>query len=120
MSKRTKIYVSVVVIIVLSSIGTMITHDTMKLHWVDSCYLPVSSVTTVGYCDYSFKTSAGKWRASIWILISTITIVRLFTYLSEHDLQRRSDGMTKWIFKKKINNPIKFRCGRRKRVGPFD
>jgi potassium channel subfamily K len=56
-NKRTKICVCIVVIIGLIVIGTMIAHLTEKLDLVDSFYLSVSSVTTVGYGDYSFKTS---------------------------------------------------------------
>jgi potassium channel subfamily K len=64
-NKRTKICVCIVVIIGLIVIGIMITQLTEKLDLVDSFYLSVSSVTTVGYSDYSFKTSDGKlWEAS--------------------------------------------------------
>jgi potassium channel subfamily K len=64
-NKRTKICVCIVVIIGLIFIGLMIAQLTEKLDLVDSFYLFVSSVTTVGYSDYSFKTSDGKlWEAS--------------------------------------------------------
>jgi potassium channel subfamily K len=101
-NKRTKICVCIVVITGLIVIGIMIAHLTEKLYLVDSFYLSVSSVTTVGYSDYLFKTSDGKLWGSIWILINTVVVARSFTYLSELDLQRRSGDMSKWICKKKI------------------
>ncbi|XP_045831300.1 two-pore potassium channel 4-like [Trifolium pratense] len=101
-SKRAKFCICVVVIILLIALGTITTHRIEKLHWIDSFYFSVTSVTTVGYGEFSFKTTGGKWWAIIWILIGTTTAASCLTYLSEYYLPRRSGDMTQWILKKKI------------------
>jgi potassium channel subfamily K len=92
LSKRAKVYFSVVVIVLLIAMGTLIAHFTEKLLWIERFYLPICSITTVGYGDYSFQTVAGKLWGGVSILISSVIVARAFTFVSEYDFQRRSDG----------------------------
>ncbi|XP_045787047.1 two-pore potassium channel 3-like [Trifolium pratense] len=99
---RTKVCVALVVVIVCIAIGTVTSHFVEDLNWADSFYLSVTSVTTVGYGDYAFKTLAGRCFAIPWLLVSTFAVTRSFLYLTDYSLHKRSREMTKWILHKKI------------------
>jgi potassium channel subfamily K len=72
-------------------------HFVERLGWVDSFYLSVMSVTTVGYGDHAFKTMHGRIFAAIWLLVSTLAVARAFLYLAEARVDKRHRRMAKWI-----------------------
>lgn len=45
------------------SICTIIVHEVEGLNWIDSFYLSVISVTTVGYRDYGFSNLSNSRKA---------------------------------------------------------
>ncbi|WJZ98947.1 hypothetical protein VitviT2T_017435 [Vitis vinifera] len=65
---RIKVVLALAVVIVCIAVGTIGIHLLEDLTWVDSVYLSVTSVTTVGYGDYAFETLAGRCFAIIWLL----------------------------------------------------
>ncbi|XP_020535574.1 two-pore potassium channel 3 isoform X2 [Jatropha curcas] len=99
---RTKVCLAIGVVIGCIAIGTITVHFLEKLSWIDSFYLSVTSVTTVGYGDYAFTTVTGRCFAIIWLLISTLAVARAFLYLAELRIDKRNRRIAKWILQKKI------------------
>ncbi|CAI8586793.1 unnamed protein product [Vicia faba] len=99
---RTKVCIASVVVIVCIAIGTITAHFVEDLNWADSFYLSITSVTTVGYGDFSFKTLAGRCFAILWLLVSTLAVARAFLYLADYSMQKRSREMAKRVLQKKI------------------
>ncbi|KAF8043479.1 hypothetical protein BT93_A1717 [Corymbia citriodora subsp. variegata] len=99
---RMKVCVALAVVISCIAIGTIVVHFIEDLSWVDSFYLSVTSVTTVGYGDYAFTTLAGRCFAIIWLLISSLAVARAFLYLTEMRIDKRSRRIAKWVLQKKM------------------
>lgn len=99
---RTKVCLSLAVVIGCIAIGTVTAHFVEDLNWADSIYLSITSVTTVGYGDYSFRTLTGRCFAIIWLLVSTLAVARAFLYLTDYSMHKRSREIAKWVLQKKI------------------
>ncbi|KAL3754818.1 hypothetical protein ACJRO7_001987 [Eucalyptus globulus] len=99
---RMKVCVALAVVTSCIAIGTIVVHFIEELTWVDSFYLSVTSVTTVGYGDYAFTTLAGRCFAIIWLLVSTLAVARAFLYLTELRIDRRNRRIAKWVLQKKM------------------
>ncbi|CAI9089035.1 OLC1v1023524C1 [Oldenlandia corymbosa var. corymbosa] len=99
---RIKVGLALVVVVGCIALGTVMVHILEELSWVDSFYLSVSSVTTVGYGDYAFSTLRGRCFAIIWLLVSTLAVARAFLYLTELRIDRRNRKMAKWVLERKI------------------
>ncbi|GJN17982.1 hypothetical protein PR202_gb05093 [Eleusine coracana subsp. coracana] len=103
---RGKIKVILAIVVVAGSISvcTIIVHEVEGLNWIDSFYLSVISVTTVGYGDYSFSTTAGRLTATVCLLVSTLAVAKAFLFLTDLRMDRRNRRTTKWILQKKRDN----------------
>ncbi|GAB4842951.1 hypothetical protein Ancab_012929 [Ancistrocladus abbreviatus] len=99
---RTKVCLALAVVIVCIAIGTVTVHFIEEMGWVDSFYLSVTSVTTVGYGDYAFKTLIGRCFAIIWLLLSTLAVARAFLYLTEFRIDKRNRRIANWVLKKQM------------------
>uniref|UniRef100_A0A7N0TJQ4 Potassium channel domain-containing protein n=1 Tax=Kalanchoe fedtschenkoi TaxID=63787 RepID=A0A7N0TJQ4_KALFE len=99
---RIKVALALAVVILCIAIGTVAAHFLEGLTWVDSIYLSVISVTTVGYGDYSFSTLKGRCFAIVWLLVSTLAVARAFLYLTELRIDKRNNGVANWILQKKM------------------
>ena len=77
-------------------------HLVEDLNWDDSIYLSITSVTTVGYGDFSLRTVTGRCFAIIWLLVSTPAVARASIYLTEYSIQKRNCKMAQWVLQKKI------------------
>lgn len=99
---RTKVGLALGVVIVCLTIGTITVHFLEDFSWVDSFYLSVTSVTTVGYGDNAFKTAGGRCFAIIWLLASTLAVAKAFLYLTEYRLEKRNRRMAKEVLQKKL------------------
>ncbi|KAL3502917.1 hypothetical protein ACH5RR_037366 [Cinchona calisaya] len=99
---RIKVGLALVVVVGCLAIGTVMVHILEEKSWVDSFYLSVSSVTTVGYGDYAFSTLKGRCFATIWLLVSTLAVARAFLYLTELRIDRRNRKIAKWVLQKKM------------------
>ncbi|KAE8726811.1 Two-pore potassium channel 5 [Hibiscus syriacus] len=74
----------------------------LKADWIDSVYLSVMSVTTVGYGDRAFKTLTGRLFAGVWLLISTLAVGRAFLYLAEARVDKRHRRIAKWVLHREV------------------
>lgn len=99
---RMKVCVALAVVVSCIAIGTIGVHFVEDLGWVDSFYLSVTSVTTVGYGDYAFTTLAGRCFAIIWLLVSTLAVARAFLYLTELRIDKRNRRVAKWVLQRKM------------------
>jgi len=94
---RMKVALALGVVVLCIGLGVTVMHFVERLGWVDSFYLSVMSVTTVGYGDHAFKTMHGRIFAAIWLLVSTLAVARAFLYLAEARVDKRHRRMAKWI-----------------------
>ncbi|GMH20362.1 hypothetical protein Nepgr_022203 [Nepenthes gracilis] len=94
---RMKVTLALGVVILCIGIGVGVMHFVEQLGWLDSFYLSVMSVTTVGYGDRAFKTMSGRIFASIWLLVSTLAVARAFLYLAEARVDKRHRTLEKWV-----------------------
>ncbi|CAK9139266.1 unnamed protein product [Ilex paraguariensis] len=94
---RMKVALALGVVVLCIGIGVAVMHFVERLDWLDSFYLSVMSVTTVGYGDRAFTSLAGRIFASIWLLVSTLAVARAFLYLAEARVDKRHRRMAKWV-----------------------
>lgn len=99
---RMKVGLALVAVISCIAVGMVMVHVLEDLTWLDSFYLSVTSVTTVGYGDYTFKSTLGRIFASIWLLVSTLVVARAFLYLTELRIDKRNRKVAKWVLQKKM------------------
>lgn len=94
---RMKVGLALGVVVLCIGFGAAAMHFMERLDWVDSFYLSVMSVTTVGYGDRAFKSRGGRLFASVWLLVSTLAVARAFLFLAEARVDRRQRRMAKWV-----------------------
>lgn len=94
---RMKVGLALGVVVLCIGIGVAVMHFVERLGWLDSLYLSVMSVTTVGYGDRTFKSLPGRIFASVWLLVSTLAVARAFLYLAEARVDKRHRKMAKWV-----------------------
>ncbi|KAF6153131.1 hypothetical protein GIB67_034853 [Kingdonia uniflora] len=99
---RMKVALALGVVVSCIATGTAMAHVLESLSWTDSFYLSVTSVTTVGYGDYVFKTVKGRCFAIVWLLVSTLAVARAFLYLTELRIDKRNRKIAQWVLQKKI------------------
>ncbi|KAL9258970.1 Two-pore potassium channel 3-like protein [Drosera capensis] len=94
---RMKVGLTLGVLVLCIGVGVGVMHFVEQLGWLDSFYLSVMSVTTVGYGDRTFKTLPGRVLAAIWLLVSTLAVARAFLYLAEARVDKRHRSLAKWV-----------------------
>ncbi|CAK7350268.1 unnamed protein product [Dovyalis caffra] len=94
---RMKVGLALGVVVLCIGVGVGVMHFVERLGWLDSLYLSVMSVTTVGYGDRAFNSLTGRIFASIWLLVSTLAVARAFLYLAEARVDKRHREMAKWV-----------------------
>ncbi|XP_057544839.1 two-pore potassium channel 3-like [Amaranthus tricolor] len=94
---RMKVTLALGVVVFCIGVGVCVMHFVEKLGWVDSLYLSVMSVTTVGYGDRAFTSLSGRIFASIWLLVSTLAVARAFLYLAEARIDKRNRLLAKRV-----------------------
>ncbi|XP_059659301.1 two-pore potassium channel 5-like isoform X2 [Cornus florida] len=99
---RLKVCLALGVVVLSIGMGTLVLYFVEDLDWIDSIYLSVMSVTTVGYGDRAFKTLPGRLFAAIWLLFSTLAVARAFLYLAEARIDKRHRRITKWVLHRDI------------------
>ncbi|XP_042513440.1 two-pore potassium channel 5-like isoform X2 [Macadamia integrifolia] len=99
---RMKVGLALGVVVLCIGTGAMIFYFVEHLDLVDSVYLSVMSVTTVGYGDRAFETLPGRLFASLWLLFSTLAVARAFLYLAEARIDKRHRRITNWVLQRGI------------------
>nr|GMD87794.1 two-pore potassium channel 3-like [Ipomoea batatas] len=94
---RMKVTLALGVVVLCIGVGVLFMHYVERLGWLDSLYLSVMSVTTVGYGDRAFESLSGRVFASFWLLVSTLAVARAFLYLAEARVDKRHRMMAKWV-----------------------
>ncbi|XP_022142569.1 two-pore potassium channel 1-like isoform X1 [Momordica charantia] len=85
-------------------VGTLFLTAVEKLEFMDAFYCVCSTITTLGYGDESFSTSAGRVFAVIWILSSTICLAQFFLYLAELRTERRQKSLVNWVLNRNLTH----------------
>ncbi|EOA20795.1 hypothetical protein CARUB_v10001130mg [Capsella rubella] len=99
---RMKVGLALCVVVLCIGVGALVLHFVEDLDFVDSVYLSVMSVTTVGYGDRAFKTLQGRLFAAVWLLVSTLAVARAFLYLAEARIDRRHRKAVKLALNREI------------------
>ncbi|KAF8115144.1 hypothetical protein N665_0030s0177 [Sinapis alba] len=94
---RLKVGLALGVLVLCIALGVGIMHFIERIDWLDSFYLSVMSVTTVGYGDRAFKTLPGRLFAAVWLLVSTLAVARAFLYLAEARVDKRNRERAKKV-----------------------
>nr|VDD55312.1 unnamed protein product [Brassica oleracea] len=94
---RLKVGLALGVVVFCIALGVGIMHFIEKIDWLDSFYLSVMSVTTVGYGDRAFMTLPGRLFAAVWLLVSTLAVARAFFYLAEARVDKRNRERAKRV-----------------------
>ncbi|XP_078170248.1 ca2+ activated outward rectifying K+ channel 6 [Carex rostrata] len=94
---RLKVGLALGVVVLCVGIGAVVLCFIENLNGLDALYLSVMSVTTVGYGDRAFKTMPGRVFASIWLLVSTLTVARAFLYLAEMRIEKRHRKIANFV-----------------------
>jgi len=99
---RMKVALALGVVAICVGVGAAVLRKVESLGWLDSVYLSVMSVTTVGYGDHAFRTLAGRLFASAWLLVSTLAVARAFLYLAEMRIDKRHRAMANWVLSRNM------------------
>ncbi|XP_021803472.1 two-pore potassium channel 5 isoform X2 [Prunus avium] len=99
---RLKVGLALGVVVLSIGMGALVLCFVENLNWIDSIYLSVMSVTTVGYGDRAFKTIQGRLFAAVWLLFSTLAVARAFMYLAEARVDKRHRRIIKWVLDRDI------------------
>ncbi|XP_042413202.1 two pore potassium channel c-like isoform X2 [Zingiber officinale] len=102
MRVRIKVALALAVVVACVAVGTVAARALEGLCWVDSFYLAVVSVTTVGYGDYAFGTVKGRLFASVWLPVSTLAVARAFLYLTEMRVEKRNRRAAEWVLSRRM------------------
>ncbi|KAG2238916.1 hypothetical protein Bca4012_023701 [Brassica carinata] len=94
---RLKVGLALGVVVLCIALGVGIMHFIEDIDWLDSFYLSVMSVTTVGYGDRAFKTLPGRLFAAVWLLVSTLAVARAFLFLAEARVDKRNRERAKRV-----------------------
>ncbi|GAA0185493.1 ion channel [Lithospermum erythrorhizon] len=94
---RMKVGLALGVVVLCIGVGVAFLHFVERLDWLDSFYLSVMSVTTVGYGDRAFSSMTGRIFASIWLLVSTLAVARAFLFLAEARVDKRHRRIAKYV-----------------------
>ncbi|KAL5769339.1 hypothetical protein ACOSP7_015882 [Xanthoceras sorbifolium] len=97
-----KFLMSAVILVVLIIAGIVFLSNVENLKFIDAFYCVCSTMTTLGYGDKSFSTSAGRVFAVFWILSSTICLAQFFLYLTELYTEKRQRSLIKWVLTRQL------------------
>ncbi|KAF0903514.1 hypothetical protein E2562_027948 [Oryza meyeriana var. granulata] len=78
---RYKLYTAGVLLVASVASGTVVLWKVEGMRWVDALYCVCATVTTLGYGDRSFTSSAGRAFAVAWITVSTVVVALFFLKL---------------------------------------
>lgn len=86
-----------ILLLVLIASGTIFLTTVEKMEIIDAFYCVCSTITTLGYGDKSFSTTAGRIFAIFWILMSTICLAQLLFAFAELYTETRQRSLVRWV-----------------------
>lgn len=98
---RLKVVIAGAIFLVLFFVGLTVMIEVEGMGFFEAFYLVCVTVTTLGYGDVSFQTTAGRAFAVIWILVSTVNIAQLFLYIAELFTEGRRASLLQWVLTRK-------------------
>ncbi|KAL2651639.1 hypothetical protein R1flu_019767 [Riccia fluitans] len=99
---RLKVFLAVGTVLGSIAVGAFFLHFVEDLLWIDSFYVTVISITTVGYGDFSFQTKWGRLFAALWLLLCTLGVARAFLFLAEARVQKRQRHFARKMLQSKM------------------
>ncbi|XP_056841746.1 two-pore potassium channel 4 [Raphanus sativus] len=78
-----KLCLAILAVVLCVGVGTLFLHYHENLDLIDSVYLSVISIGTVGYGDEAFQTVYGRVFALVWILMSGLAVTTFFYYFAQ-------------------------------------
>ncbi len=87
-------------LVIMITLGTILFHFVENWRWLDSLYFCVTTLTTVGYGDFSPQTDAGK-ILFIFYILSGLGLLFAFVNAFSKKIMEYRVGLLKKIEKKK-------------------
>ncbi|XP_037428647.1 two pore potassium channel b-like [Triticum dicoccoides] len=84
--------------------GTVVLWKGEGMRPVDALYCVCATVTTLGYGDRSFMSSAGRAFAAVWVTVSTVVVALFFLYVAELYAERRQRALARWVLTRRTTN----------------
>ena len=84
--------------------GTLVLWKGEGMRPVDALYCVCATVTTLGYGDRSFTSSAGRAFAAVWVTVSTVVVALFFLYVAELYAERRQRALARWVLTRRTTN----------------
>ena len=85
----TRIAYSMMVIVLMITVGAFVFHALEGLSWVDSFYFATVTLTTVGYGDITPRHDVTKIFIIFYALIGVATVLFLLTNIARFYIERR-------------------------------
>lgn len=112
-----KLKIALLILLIVVVIGTIGFHGIEKWSLIDSFYTTMTTLSTVGYGDYTPKTTQGKVFTVLIIILGVGTMLYSFGLISETVIEGRlrkllGRGKLKKMIDKMNNHYIICGCGR--------
>lgn len=88
-------------LLILITAGTIFLTTIEKMDVIDAFYCVCTTMTTLGYGDKSFSTTAGRIFAIFWILMSTICLAQVLFAFAELYTESRQRSLVRWVLTRK-------------------
>jgi potassium channel subfamily K len=96
---RLKVCLALGVVVLCIGMGALVLYFVEDMDWIDSVYLSVMSITTIGCGDKAFKTLQGRLFPSILLLFSMFMATQAILYLPEARIDKRHRRIDKLVNK---------------------
>ncbi|XP_066338041.1 two pore potassium channel b-like [Miscanthus floridulus] len=101
---RYKLYTATGLLAVVLASGMAFLMKVEGMRLVDAFYCVCATVTTLGYGDRSFSSTAGRAFAAAWITVSTLVVALFFLYAAELAAERRQRELAHWVLTRRTTS----------------
>ena len=101
---RYKLYTATGFLAVVLASGMAFLMKVKGMRLVDAFYCVCATVTTLGYGDRSFSSTAGRAFAAAWITVSTLVVALFFLYAAELAAERRQRELAHWVLTRRTTS----------------
>jgi len=99
-----KLYTATGFLAVVLASGMAFLMKVKGMRLVDAFYCVCATVTTLGYGDRSFSSTAGRAFAAAWITVSTLVVALFFLYAAELAAERRQRELAHWVLTRRTTS----------------